>query len=43
LTVCVYERTTIPSTAAIAIEIGRTRCAEVAETPTRTSRAASVA
>jgi hypothetical protein len=43
LTVCVYERTTMPSTAAIAIETGRTRWAAVIDAPTRTTSAASVA
>src|SRR5262249_10175569 len=42
-TVCVYESTTIASTVAIAIETGRTRCAEAADVPTSTTRAASVA
>ncbi len=42
-TVCRYERTTMPSRQAIPIEIGKTRCAEVAETATRTTSADSVA
>ena len=42
-TVCVYERTTIARTAAIAIEIGSTRCPALAEAAIRTPSAASVA
>ena len=42
-TVCVYETTTMASTAAIAIEIGRTRSSAPTETATRTTIAASVA
>jgi hypothetical protein len=42
-TVCVYDRTTIPSTAAIAMEIGSTKWPEPADAAIRTASAASVA
>ena len=42
-TVCMYEMTTIASRIAMAIEIGNTKCADAALTPTSTTSADSVA
>src|ERR1700751_1515601 len=42
-TVCIYDRTTTARRIAIAIEMGNTRWADAALTPTRTTRADSVA